>query len=97
MFLWQTPRGLKTFRMTAEKAEITSVLAKNQGLYNGFLSAGLIWGLLAPAEMSRPIETFFLSCVIIAGAYGGATVGRSILFIQAAPAALALACVWLGF
>jgi putative membrane protein len=96
MFLWQTPRGLKTFRMTPERAEITAVLAKNQGLYNGFLSAGLVWGLLAPADMTRSIETFFLSCVIVAGVYGAATVGRSILFVQAMPAAAALACVWLG-
>jgi putative membrane protein len=91
MFLWQKPQGLKTFRNTPEKAEITAVLAANQGLYNGFLAAGLIWGLLhsAPA-FAFQIKAFFLLCVIVAGAYGAATVSKRILYVQAAPAALAL-------
>jgi putative membrane protein len=91
MFLWQKPQGLKTFKNTPEKAEITAVLAANQGLYNGFLAAGLIWGLLhsAPA-FAFQIKAFFLLCVIVAGAYGAATVSKRILYVQAAPAALAL-------
>jgi putative membrane protein len=97
MFLWQKPQGLKTFRNTPEKAEITAVLAANQGLYNGFLAAGLIWGLLhsAPA-FAFQIKAFFLLCVIVAGAYGAATVSKRILYVQAAPAALALIVLWLA-
>jgi putative membrane protein len=91
MFLWQKPQGLKTFKNTPEKAELTAVLAANQGLYNGFLAAGLIWGLLhaAPA-FAFQIKAFFLLCVIIAGVYGAATVSKRILYVQAVPAALAL-------
>ncbi|MFZ6719766.1 DUF1304 domain-containing protein [Undibacterium sp. Ji49W] len=89
MFLWDKPLGLKTFRNTPEKAAITKVLAANQGLYNGFLAAGLIWGLcLGPAGFH--VKIFFLTCVIIAGAYGAYSVSRRILYIQAAPAAIAL-------
>ncbi|MBC3921120.1 DUF1304 domain-containing protein [Undibacterium sp. CY18W] len=89
MFLWDKPLGLKTFRNTPEKAAITKVLAANQGLYNGFLAAGLIWGLcLGPAGFH--VKIFFLTCVIIAGAYGAYSVSRRILYIQAAPAAVAL-------
>ncbi|KAA0078380.1 DUF1304 domain-containing protein [Tardiphaga sp. P9-11] len=97
MFLWQKPQGLKTFRNTPEKAEITAVLAANQGLYNGFLAAGLIWGLLhsAPA-FAFQIKAFFLLCVIVAGAYGAATVSKRILYVQAVPAALALIVLWLA-
>jgi putative membrane protein len=97
MFLWQKPQGLKTFKNTPEKAEITAVLAANQGLYNGFLAAGLIWGLLhsAPA-FAFQIKAFFLLCVIVAGAYGAATVSKRILYVQAAPAALALIVLWLA-
>ncbi|MDB5632482.1 MAG: hypothetical protein JWR49_1337 [Tardiphaga sp.] len=97
MFLWTQPRGLKTFGNTPEKAEVTAVLAANQGLYNGFLAAGLIWGLLhsAPA-FAFQIKAFFLLCVIIAGVYGAVTVSRKILFVQAVPAALALAVLWLA-
>lgn len=87
MFLWTKPVGLKTFRMTPEKAEITKILAANQGLYNGFLAAGLIYGL---AIQHPSFLTFFLSCVVVAGAYGAYSVSRRILWIQAAPAALAL-------
>jgi putative membrane protein len=91
MFLWTKPHGLKTFRMTAEKAADSAVLAANQGLYNGFLAAGLIWGLIHPsAAFGFQIKVFFLLGVIIAGAYGGYSVSRGILFVQAAPAVLAL-------
>lgn len=91
MFLWQKPRGLKTFNNTPEKAEITAVLAANQGLYNGFLAAGLVWGLLhaAPA-FAFQIKAFFLLCVIVAGVYGAVSVSKRILYVQALPAALAL-------
>jgi putative membrane protein len=97
MFLWQKPLGLKTFRNTPEKAAETAVLAANQGLYNGFLAAGLVWGLLhsAPA-FAFQIKVFFLLCVIVAGVYGAATVSRRILYVQAAPAALALILLWLA-
>lgn len=89
MFLWDKPFGLKTFRMTAEKAQITKVLAANQGLYNGFLAAGLVWGLCLGVQ-GTSIKVFFLLCVVVAGLYGAATVGRKILFIQALPAAIGL-------
>lgn len=97
MFLWQKPLGLKTFRNSPEKAAETAVLAANQGLYNGFLAAGLVWGLLhsAPA-FAFQIKVFFLLCVIVAGVYGAATVSRRILYVQAAPAALALILLWLA-
>ena len=97
MFLWDKPLGLKTFRNTPEKAEITKVLAANQGLYNGFLAAGLIWGLVhGNPAFAFQIKAFFLLCVIVAGVYGAATVSRRILYVQAAPAALALILLWLG-
>ena len=91
MFFWTKPRGLRTFAQTLEKAKSTAVLAANQGLYNGFLSVGLIWGLVHPTpEFSFQIKVFFLSCVIVAGLYGGKTANRKILFVQAGPAILAL-------
>jgi putative membrane protein len=91
MFLWTKPHGLKTFRMTAEKAADSAVLAANQGLYNGFLAAGLIWGLIHPSPaFGFQIKVFFLLSVIIAGTYGGVSVSRGILYVQAAPAMLAL-------
>ena len=97
MFLWRTPFGLRTFRMTKEAADSSAVLAGNQGLYNGFLAAGLLWGLVAYGVVAgRPILTFFLLCVVAAGVYGAATVSRRILFVQAIPAAVALALVWLS-
>lgn len=97
MFLWTRPRGLRTFGNSLEKATESAVLAANQGLYNGFLSAGLVWGLVhgVPA-FALQIKTFFLICVIVAGVYGAATVSRKILFVQALPAALALIAVWLA-
>jgi putative membrane protein len=91
MFLWTKPLGLKTFRNSPEKAADSAVLAANQGLYNGFLTAGLIWGLVQPSPaFAFQIKTFFLLCVIAAGIYGAATVSRRILLVQAAPAAIAL-------
>jgi putative membrane protein len=92
MFLWTTPFGLKTFNMTPELAASSAVLAANQGLYNGFLAAGLVWGLLAK-ENAAAIKLFFLGCVMVAGVFGAATAKPSILFVQAAPAALALLAV----
>jgi putative membrane protein len=92
MFLWDTPYGRKTFAMTQEKAAATKQLAMNQGLYNGFLAAGLAWGLLlGPA--GNAIKIFFLACVIVAGVFGAATASRKILFVQALPAAIGLALI----
>ncbi len=95
MFLWDKPQGLKIFRMRPEQAAATKVLAQNQGLYNGFLAAGLIWGLV-PSVHADDIRVFFLSCVVIAGLYGAATVSRRIALVQAAPAALGLVLVILS-
>lgn len=97
MFLWTKPKGLKIFGMSAEKARETSVLAANQGLYNGFLSAGLVWAVVHPdLGFSQQLAIFFTSCVLIAALYGGYSVGRKILFIQGAPALLALIATLLG-
>ena len=90
MFLWTKPYGRRVFQLTPEKAEATKALAANQGLYNGFLAAGLVWGLALGAE-GHAIKLFFLGCVIIAGVFGAATVGRKILYVQALPAAVAVA------
>lgn len=87
MFLWDKPRGLKTFGMTPEKAAETKTLAANQGLYNGFLAAGLIWGLLGGGAS---VKVFFLVCVVVAGIFGSLTVSRRILYVQALPAAIGL-------
>ncbi|PZU77317.1 MAG: DUF1304 domain-containing protein [Brevundimonas sp.] len=95
MALWTTPRGRKAFGMSVEKAELTKVLAANQGLYNGFLVAGLVWGLWL-GDVGFQIKIFFLICVVAAGLYGAATVSRKILLIQAVPAALALGALLLG-
>ncbi len=89
MFLWDKPLGLKVFKHTLEKAHDSKPLAMNMGLYNGFLAAGLIWGLYLGAE-GHAISIFFLSCVFIAGLFGGFTVGKKIFFIQGLPAAVAL-------
>jgi putative membrane protein len=89
MFLWTRPKGLKTFGNTPEKAEASKVLAANQGLYNGFLAAGLVWGLIYPnAAAGVHIQLFFLACVIVAGIYGGLTVSKRIMYLQAGPALL---------
>ena len=90
MFYWDHPVGRQIFNMTAEVSASSAVLAANQGLYNGFLAAGLIWGLVAGR---RDVKVFFLACVIVAGVYGGLTAKMSILFTQGAPALLALLAV----
>ncbi|MCP4391412.1 MAG: DUF1304 domain-containing protein [Gammaproteobacteria bacterium] len=95
MFLWEKPLGLKVFRHTPEQAATTRVLAANQGLYNGFLAAGLLWGLI-PSVHASDVKIFFLSCVIIAGVYGAISVSRRILAVQAAPAAFGLLLVLLA-
>src|SRR3981081_3076586 len=97
MFLWTKPLGLKTFRNTPEKAADSAVLAANQGLYNGFLAAGLVWGLVqGNPGFGFQVKVFFLLCVVIAGIYGAATVSRRILYVQAAPAGIALILLWLA-
>lgn len=93
MFLWNHPVGRKTFKMTPAYSQASAPLAANQGLYNGFLAAGLIWGLLS-GEIS--VEIFFLICVIVAGIFGGVTAKRSILYMQALPGLLALIAVYLS-
>ena len=95
MFLWTKPYGRRTFGLSVEQAQQTQALAANQGLYNGFLAAGLVWGLLW-AEAGRPIVVFFLACVVIAGVFGAATANRRILYVQALPALIALALVLLA-
>lgn len=96
MVLWDQPQGRKAFGTTAEFATASKVLAANQGLYNGFLGVGLLIGLWL-GDGGRTLVLYLLACVIVAGLYGAATVGRKILFIQALPAALALAAVILGY
>lgn len=95
MFLWDAPYGRRVFRLTPEFSKASKALAANQGLYNGFLAAGLIWGL-SLGDAGFAVKVFFLVCVVIAGAFGAATVNRRILWIQAAPAAIALALLLLG-
>lgn len=92
MFLWTRPLGLKTFRNTPEKAETTRVLAANQGLYNGFLAAGLLWGLIT-AQWN--VVVFFLLCVVVAALYGAWSVNQRIFVVQGVPAIAALVAVWL--
>ena len=90
MFLWTRSLGRKIFRQTAEAAQASKVLAANQGLYKGFLAAGLVWGLCLGA-VGFEVKVFFLVCVVVAGVFGAATASRSILFVQALPAAVGLA------
>jgi putative membrane protein len=90
MFLWDKPKGLKVFGQTQEAATASKVLAANQGLYNGFLAAGLFWGLWLGNSGGAGVKVFFLLCVLIAGIYGAATANKRILFVQALPAALGL-------
>jgi len=92
MFFWTKPLGRRAFGLTPEFAEKSRVLAANQGLYNGFLAAGLVWGLYAGAD-GYPVKVFFLGCVIVAGIFGAATASRKILWVQAVPGAVALALV----
>ncbi|MRG99934.1 DUF1304 family protein [Xanthomonas sontii] len=94
MVLWTRPLGMKVFRNSPEKAQATRVLAANQGLYNGFLAAGLAWGLF---EQRVDVMLFFLGCVVVAGLYGGWSVSRRIVFVQALPAALGIAAVLLAY
>ncbi len=95
MFLWDKPKGMKAFGQTPAQAAATKVLAANQGLYNGFLAAGLFWGLSLGAGGAN-VKVFFLCCVLVAGLYGAATATKKILFIQAIPAAIGLALVLLS-
>ncbi|MEA3393372.1 MAG: DUF1304 domain-containing protein [Pseudomonadota bacterium] len=95
MFLWDKPAGLRAFGQTQEAATATKVLAANQGLYNGFLAAGLFWGLSLGAG-GLGVKVFFLACVLVAGLYGAATASRKILFIQAVPATIGLLLVLLS-
>lgn len=94
MFLWDKPKGMKAFGLTPQKAAETKVLAANQGLYNGFLAAGLLWGLfqdlMHQGDAGLDFKVFFLLCVLLAGVYGAMTASKKILYIQAMPAALAL-------
>ena len=97
MFLWTKPLGLKTFRNSHEHAQASATLAANQGLYNGFLSAGLIWGLLAsPPAHALGLKSFFLGCVVVAGTFGAITVSKRIFGVQALPAILALSLLWMN-
>jgi len=97
MFLWTKERGLKTFGLTPAQAAETATLAKNQGLYNGFLSAGLVWSAIhSDPAMAYQLKLFFLGCVVVAGVYGAATVNKRILFVQALPAAIGAALVVLA-
>jgi putative membrane protein len=95
MFLWDKPAGLRAFGQTQEAATASKVLAANQGLYNGFLAAGLFWGLSLGAT-GTAVKVFFLCCVLVAGVYGAATAGRKILFVQAVPAAVGLVLLLLS-
>lgn len=90
MFLWTKPAGLRAFGLTPERAESSRVLAANQGLYNGFLAAGLFWSLTL-GDQGRSVATFFLLCVTAAGLYGAATASRKILYVQALPAIIGIA------
>ncbi len=95
MFLWTTPRGRKAFGLTADLANKTKALAANQGLYNGFLAAGLVWGIVHPArEFGKQIELFFLGCVVVAGVFGAVTAKPRIFCIQSLPAAAAIVAVY---
>jgi putative membrane protein len=96
MFLWTTPTGRRTFGLDADFADKSKVLAANQGLYNGFLAAGLIWGLFAGGSVGFQAKVFFLVCVVVAGVYGALTVNRRVLYVQAVPAAVGLFLVLLA-
>jgi putative membrane protein len=95
MFFWTKPVGLETFGMTLDVAQQSAALAANQGLYNGFLAAGLVWGLLRKTD-GFSVKVFFLSCVIVAGVFGAVTAKASILYVQGAPAMLALLLLFLS-
>ncbi len=95
MFLWEKPAGLRAFGQTADAARSSRILAANQGLYNGFLAAGLGWGLLR-RDISPDVTLFFLTCVLVAGLFGGLTASRKILYVQALPAAVAIGLVMMS-
>ena len=95
-FLFQTPLGLRVFKLTPEAAKAAAVLAANQGVYNAFLAAGLVWSLRAAPPQAFALKVFFLACVAVAGVVGGATASRSIFFVQALPALIALALLRAG-
>ena len=96
MIAWDQPLGRKVFRTTPEFSAASKALAANQGLYNGFLVAGLVWGLWL-GEAGFAVKVFFLACVVVAGLFGAATVSRRILYVQALPAAIALVVLWVGW
>lgn len=96
MFLWDKPFGRKTFGLKPDFATASKALAANQGLYNGFLAAGLFWGLLQDGVVATQFKVFFLVCVVIAGIYGAATVNRKIFFVQSVPAIAALAALYVA-
>ena len=89
MFLWDKPAGLRAFGQTKEQAAVSKILAANQGLYNGFLAAGLFWGV-SMGDAGFGVKVFFLSCILAAGLFGGATASRKILIVQALPAVIGL-------
>ena len=93
MFFWESPRSLRVFGLTPELAKQTVTMAANQGLYNGFLAAGLVWGLFLGSD-GRSVKIFFLLCILVAGIFGALTVNPRILFVQAIPAAIGLFLVW---
>lgn len=96
-FLWTTPRGHKAFNLKPDFAKQTRTLAANQGLYNGFLAAGLLWGVVHPVpEFGRQIQLFFSACVLVAGLVGAAIANKKILFVQGLPGLIVLGCVWLS-
>lgn len=96
MLLWTTPRGRAAFGLERDFARATRALAANQGLYNGFLVAGLVWGLVGPEHLRFAVQVFFLLCVVVAGVFGALTASRRILYVQALPAVVALAAVLLA-
>ena len=95
MVLWTKPIGLKTFRIDAEFAQRSASLAKNQGLYNGFLAVGLFWSIFASDPINFQLKIFFLSCVLVAGIYGALTASKKILYVQSLPALIALILVFI--
>lgn len=97
MFLWTKPLGVKIFHLTDEFAQKSAALAMNQGLYNGFLSAGLIWSIFAPAPFAFELKLFFLSCVLVAGIFGAITVNKHIFWVQGLPALVGLLLLWLFY